>query len=341
MTRSTFSRSFLAGSVLTAICLLVIACSPASPKLVEKSKAKLEKVKDSRDTRVVFAPQVDILLVIANDSSMEAQAARLRANASQFTSEIFKNKFVDYHIGVINAMATDQRLGPVWGGRLNGNPKWVERSTPDPQLTLEKNMLLGSRANDPVALFTVVQQAFTAPISNSWNQGFLRPAADLAIMFISDTDPEDTPIDTDRFYSFLLNLKGRDPKRVSIYAAYDPSPNQSCGGEGLPVNLNRLLSLSKGFSFGFSLCDPDFGKKMAAISYNIVASIGTSMLLNRVPDPKTIEVRYGTQVIPNDPVKGWTYDPERNALVFGTGIELTPQPTGTETQVNFIAAQYD
>jgi hypothetical protein len=45
-------------------------------------------------------------------------------------------------------------------------------------------------------------------------------------------------------------------------------------------------------------------------------------------------------VIPNDPKKGWVYDPTRNALVFGEELDLKPEPTGTQVQVSFTAAKY-
>ena len=118
--------------LMTAFWLL--SCSNDSPKMVTPTLSHQQKTSDSLDKSGTFdaAPvQVDVLLVIANDSSMAEHEANLTANAAQFTSQFFKNKVVDFHVGVINAMASNQNLGPVWGGRLSGTPKFIDSSTQD------------------------------------------------------------------------------------------------------------------------------------------------------------------------------------------------------------------
>ena len=338
--RRNFGFLFAIESATILALVVVFGCSPDSPKLVPPLDQKVERVTGES---AIFNAKVDILLVVASDSSMSEHDRNLRANAALFTSEIFKNQFIDYHIGVINAMQTDQGLGIPWGGRLNGTTKFVDKTTTAPDQLLIQNLNVGSSANDPVALFSVARSALSGPISTNENAGFLRPDAALAVMFISDTDPEDSaePGAAD-FYAFLLNLKSGDRRRVFVYAAYDPSPTLSCNGEGPAVMLTGLLELAKPFSFGFSLCDADFGKKLGSVSDNIVSNVGRTMYLSRPPAIGSIKVSYGTQILPNDAATGWIFDPGRNAILFGNDIQLDPnQPKGTTVKVDFNAAQFE
>jgi hypothetical protein len=62
------------------------------------------------------------------------------------------------------------------------------------------------------------------------------------------------------------------------------------------------------------------------------------LYLSRPPQPDTIFVTFGSQTVPNDPKKGWVFDPVRNALVFGDEIDLKEEPQGTQVEVDFTAA---
>ncbi len=336
--KKSLALSLFASAIITAIggIMLAAACSPVSPLLVPTpNPVKKETIVDKADTKENFSPMVDILFVIANDSSMSSYLTNLAANAQLFTAEIFKNQILDYHIGVINGMMDDQAMG-AWGGRLSGTPKFIDRNVPFPAQSLVANMQMGSSANDPVSIFRVTRQALDAPLSTTDNVGFLRPDADLAVMYITDTDPEDSESDPDKLYNFLIGLKSGDRKRVSIFAAFDL--DGSCHGEGIPTNIRRLLVLSKGTSYGFRLCDSDFGKKLATVSANIVDNVGRIFYLSRIPDLATISVNYGSITIPNDADLGWAYNPAKNALVFGQHMKLPPnQPPGTKLQVSFTA----
>src|SRR5947209_3325762 len=105
---------------LLVIFLAVVSCSDTSPKLVPPpAPVPTDKVINSANGET-FEPKVDILFVIANDTSMFTYQPNLINNAAQFTAEIIKNKILDYHIGVTSAMGTNQRRGGAWGGRLAG-----------------------------------------------------------------------------------------------------------------------------------------------------------------------------------------------------------------------------
>lgn len=318
--------------LVTASCFL--SCSNDSPKLTTPSGSIQKKASDRTSVIDSSPVQVDVLLVIANDSSMAEHDANLAANAAQFTSQLFTNKLVDFHIGVISGMATDQNIGGAWGGRFSGFPKYIDPSTQNPVATLQKNMDVGAHADDPVALFTVVEQALTSPVIDNENAGFLRPGADLVVMLISDTDPEDHGPNAAEFYKFLVALKNGDPQRVSVYAAYAPGQS-TCVGEGDPIEIEALLKLAQPNSYGFSLCDPNFGNQLANVSNRIASSVKKSFDLSQLPVVETINVTYGGQAIPNDADTGWTYDSARNRIVLGAHLVLPAAAPGSKIEITY------
>ena len=317
-----------------------IKCAPESPKLKPAPIVNTEKVSANTEA---FSPAVDILFVIASDSSMQEHQQRLAANAQKFTDEIFNNAILDYHIGVINGMGYDQGYGP-WGGRLSGTPAFIDRNTASPFDALKANLNVGYRANDPVSLFSVVKFGLTAPVATTENLGFLRPEATLAIIFVTDTDPEDAYHDAKDFYDFLVQLKGGKKDRVSIYVAsadpaISPGAGSDCGWESGEDHgaLKDITAVASPHSDSFYLCS-DYGQKLAKVSAKIVADAVGTMLLTRLPIPETIVVTYGPQTIPSDADKGWTYDSAKNAIQFGPHLDLMKNPPpNSKIHIDFTA----
>lgn len=333
---SVMKLSGLATVVVSLAALAVLSCSKSDPMLTLKETKVVEKV--STTPSITFDPKVDILFVVANDSSMEAYQKNLVTNAALFTQEIFKNKTLNYHIGVINAMADDQNLG-AWGGRLNGNIPFITPTTPNADLELKANLKLGSQASDPVALFQVVRLALTPPVATNENAGFLRADAALAVIFLTDTDDEDMVETPKDLYTFLLALKGGDAKKILTYGAYTQNGDPSCFAEADAGKLQSLITMTGGNSSSFSLCAPDFGKKLSQVSANIVSGIGRKLRLTRMPDAKSIVVHFGSQVIPMDLNTGWSYDRSDVSINFGEEMVLSPnEPPGTKLKVDFETA---
>lgn len=319
-------------------CLLLAACSPSSPKLVEKPPAKFEKVFDKTDT-VLFTPKVDILFVIDNSDSMSKHQNNLAKNIKEYTAELERSRVLDYHVGVITSSM--DRWSPSESGKLVGNPIVIGRNTRDGARKLAANLMVGVGGSVTEEFFAPVQAALSPHMAKRENAGFYRKEAFLALVFITDADDQGYDQSPQEFHDYLVKMKGVKEK-VIYYGAFIPSEDDACdrSGEKKPVRLEELLSPSMGDGTSFGLCDHDFGQKLAEIGSDLVKRVGRTLLLKRPPDVSTIEVRYGTQIIPNDARFGWTYDPARNALIFGKEIEFTEQPSGTEVEVNFIAAEY-
>lgn len=322
-------------------CVVLISCGDTSPKLLPYIPA--EKVVDVDPTAdLVFNPSVDILFVVDDSGSMYSHQTTLASNVERFTREIFKSKIVDFHIGVVTSTAgVAYPRGVAANGELvsRGGAKFVGRNTPDGLDALKKNLIVGTDGSATEKFFDPVVRALTDPLLSGYNSGFYRKEAYLVLIFITDTDDQSEGTHPLSFYEFIKDLKNDDTDRIITHAVIVPSDDTSnCRREGYydkPVRIERFLEVSNGGFF--SLCDENYGDKLADLSIEIVKRVQV-MNLSRRPVYKTIRVTYGTQVIPNHTTLGWRYDPYRNALLFGDDVEWSEQPEGTRVQVTFDIA---
>ena len=89
----------------------------------------------------------------------------------------------------------------------------------------------------------------------------------------------------------------------------------------------------------FSLCETDYGPKLAALAQDLIQRASV-LKLDRIPDPTAIEVWYGRQRIPAHPSAGWTYDVAMNMIYLGPDLKLDPEPTGTKFSIYFDAVDF-
>lgn len=336
--------------------LILVACHSEDPKLVGTPPEQQRKAQG--DDVQTLNSKVDILFVIDDSGSMDWHQKNLSTNIDLFLSGLAQNKFIDYHIGVISTAEEPVNVNGGAGpgaGRLAGNIRYVDRNTPNGLDILKNNMLLGTWGSATEKMFAPTYLALTQPNLSGWNQGFYRPDAFLATVFLTDaedqsdeseysypkspTDP--TNLDPQAFYSFLVNLKNNDARRVLTYGVYIPSnvPSSICSWDdpNMPhVRLDKFFQISKGVTY--SLCDVDYGKKLAGIGADLARRVGRTVWLDRRPNPYTIQVLYGTQVIPAGQDDGWTYDPAQVAIVFGPNVIWSNQPAGTAIEVYFDPA---
>lgn len=359
----------LTAAVVAALAL--VACSQTSDKGAIPPDHPVQKVRDS-DEHAVFNQMVDILFVVDDSGSMDRHQSNLSKNIHLFTQELAKTQFLDYHVGVVttsmdhadpnlpwdpsepwgrapcsNAQVPSNRARACGDGRLVGyktKVPFIDRNTPNGLEVLETNVIVGTNGSATEMMFDPVKAALTPPMENGPNAGFLRTDASLAIIFVSDAEDQSTRTGSPKdLYDFLVQLKGGRPDKLMAYAALVPSSetNPDCSrdeGSVTPQRTEAFLAMVKGLEY--NICDADYGTKLGAIAKDVVAKVGKIMYLTRIPDPKTITVSYGTQSIPNDVDYGWTYDPVRNALIFGDKLKYTVQPQGTQLTVDFTAGEY-
>jgi hypothetical protein len=326
-------------STLSVVGFL-LGCSPESPKLISVPPVPpQEKVKDSSET-VYYYPAVDILFVIDDSGSMAEKQTNLATNVGLFVTEIQKYSALDWHIGVVTS-SVDGGWGSTAGdGKLVGATRFVDRNTPDIMGTLRQNLMVGIYGSAMEEFFTPIRLALTAPLVSGYNQGFYRPDAFLLTIFITDADDQSSMNAAD-LYKFMLDLKAQDKKKVLTSGVIIPAADNLCNrsGEEPPFKIEDFIKLSGGTQFG--LCDADYGQKLADIGKLVVSRIGNTIPLSRAPRVDTIEVTFGTQIVPQSPVDGWLFDPSRNAIILSRGIVWSKQAPGTGVEVTFIPADLE
>lgn len=319
-------------SITLIIVAFTMSCSEESPKKVPMQYVKNEIVKDSGGTKMTFNRAVDILFVVDDSGSMNAHQTNLAKNVKLFTQAMVANQILDYHIGVVTSDMDD----PVKSGKLYGQPTYVTRTTPNGAAILERSLQPGTNGSSEEHEFAPVVAALTSPLTTGYNNGFYRPDAFLVIVILTDED-EQSSMSSKDFYQFLVNLKSGDASKVITYGVYLAPGDPNCE-YSYQTKLEEFFKIASTQTFG--LCDVDFGMKLAALGADLVHRVGTIFYLTRPAQSNTIKVTFGSQVVPNDAKLGWVYDTARNALIFGDDIDLKPEPTGTQIEVNFTAAQY-
>ncbi len=318
------------------------SCSPASPKLKPDPLVPNEKIV-SANNEAFSRPAVDILFVVDDSGSMYGHQANVARNMDQFLNEFTKLKLIDYHIGVISTTIDDDWSKAPDGKLSNlGGYTFVDQNTPNAIQVVKENLSLGTSGTWNEKFFDPVVMALTPPLINGNNAGFYRKNAFLVIIFVTDTEDQSVLYTPQSFMTFLTNLKG-DKNKILSYAAYVPQSTSGCSrddwNEGI---LEEFLSLNVNAGKNVvSLCDSDFGTKLVDFSKEIIQVINKPIILSRPPVVSTIKVMYGTQEIPSDPVVGWTFDPLKNAIVFGRDLKLDEnQPAGTGIDITFDTAYF-
>lgn len=319
----------------------LVACSNSSSVLGLPPALTGEKISDNGVE--VFDPSVDILFVIDNSGSMSSHQSNLSKNINRFIQNFVKKSGLDFHIGVVSTDMENSgwSKGPCCG-TLSGSPAFVERSTPNFDQVLSRNMVLGTDGSAQEESFGPVIAAFTEPNLSGSNAGFYRPKAHLAVIFVTDAEDQ-TRMRVDDFLKFLAALKGNMAK-VSVYGVIVPSNDTVCDRDepfATPKRIEELLSkVSNAGSNIMSLCSPDYGDHLASLGDDLLRRVGSLIYLKRRPIAGTIRVNFGSQIIPADPLVGFSYDSYRNAIVLGEKIVWSTQPTGTKVQVAYEAADW-
>lgn len=328
---------FVFSGLLLSGLLVLGACSPEAPMLIPKPEVTNDKVSTDTDS-LTFTPKVDILFVIDDSGSMGSHQSNLAANVNKFISAFSATMQIDYQVGVVSTDMSDYTRA----GRLVGPIRYVTPSTPNGMAVMASNIMVGTSGDWEEKSFDPIVAALSNPLVSGYNAGFYRPEAHLAIIFITDAEDQ-SRIDATSLYDFLKTLKGT-PDKVLAYGVIVPSNVSNCQRDEttLPRKIETFLSFPVNAGNNLmSLCDPNFGTKLADLSKDIAKFVGGIVYLNRAPVPSTIQVVFGTQIIPPGPKKGWTFDPSRNAIILGDEIQWSTQPAGTKLKVNFEAAQFE
>lgn len=334
-------------SVFSFLALALWACSPEVPKMIPEPKIVSEKI-DIDSGAEVFDPKLDILFVVDDSGSMHSHQNNLARNIFLFINGFVQRKDIDYHIGVITTSMESYSWGspsPCCGQLVdNGGVKFVTPTTPNIVSLLATNLRVGTDGSGTEKVFSPLRTALSPLYTTGVNAGFYRDEAHLAVVIITDAEDQSVGVSARDTYQFLTNLKGRPEKLLSFGVIVPSLDDRNCGRDTTthrPLRIEEFLKLSgQGLENVFNLCDPKFADNLVKVADYLVRSVGNVIYLSRSPILETIRVTFGSQVVPADPDKGWSYDPLKNALILGQDVEWSTQPSGTRVRVYYDAAYY-
>lgn len=258
----------------------------------------------------------DILFVVDDSGSMGSHQANLQQNLVTFIKNIPQTSL---HVGVITTTTTGDYVKYKPSELING----VHKST-DPLFidSLTKSLNVGINGDGTERHFQSIMNALSEPLISGPNKGFLRPNADLYVVFLTDTEDQST-VDEKALFAHLTSLKPQN----SITSIAGMSLDQAtCMGETTEMQkitkIQDFVKLTGGSVF--SLCG-DFAKnitdaiKFSVITEKTLALPGTDSL--KTPVFSSIQVKIGTEVIAAGNIQtGWIYDSSTKTMTFSDSV---------------------
>ena len=329
-------------------------------------------VKDVKDVfKQTDKPTVDVLWCVDNSGSMSDDQTALSSNFPQFINYAVSLN-IDYQMGVVTAEINEAGKGDtgdmIYPGVLfqhSGDPRIITNSNPhpttppyvptnvNPVTAFQANAMPGGCcADEQESCMEAVHMALSDPLINDdqANKGFLRQYARLVVIMMSDEEDQ-SPGAVDYYVDFLKQLKGprnKDLLSTSIITGVDrdgdvknPPNATGCGGSSSGSGADpavRYLDMFKkiGNGLAFSICNADWGTNMQKLGLDAFVAV-IEYYLSRQADPTTIKVTVNGNSVSNDPVNGYSYDPNTNSIVFGSGAV---PPKGATIEVDYSAQCY-
>ena len=242
--------------------------------------------------------EVDILLIIDDSCSMEAEQDELAEGFERFV-EFFDIADVDYHIAV-----TTTDVDNIAGSLINyGGFKVITPETPSPSEVFAANVEVGILGSGFERGLDAAKMALNPLMLEGPNADFLREEAALSLIFVSDEED----ISHEGVHSYIdhfLSLKGENVRRdvfnASALIGLDPTTGQpgACGDPSEPldgaVGSLRYFEMARQTrgSVG-SICDEDFSDVVGRMGLNISRLID-SFQLERRPREGTLELQIVT-----------------------------------------------
>lgn len=292
--------------------------------------------------------QVDVLFVIDNSGSMMEEQQSLGDNFQAFLSAA-QGSDVDYQIGVTTTGLTPSPGGwaPCPGGAEGGeagrlfpvdgsSPRIIRPDTPNAAAVFETNVNVGWCHWNEQGL-EAAYRALSAPLINhvdapgtpqaqDGNLGFLREAAKLVLVFLSDED-DFSPESVSFYETFFRGLKAGDERLLTILALVGPEALQTCPTAAATGTRYLALADATG-GVAESICTRDWVESLELLS---ASAFGPQrhFPLSTTPDPATeIEVRLNGVPV----TSGWSWDAASGAVVFE--LDAIPAP-GTVVEITY------
>lgn len=272
--------------------------------------------------------EVDVLFVIDNSCSMADEQATLGNSFATFMDSFYAMG-IDFHLAVTStAMETDGTYDPPLMGKFAGAPTILDASMDEATLVNDFRALasLGANGTGNEKGLDAAYAALTAPLINGYNAGFLRPAANLAVVVLSD-EPDASNKQPGEFSAWLDSMKpDEEMSSLSTITGTVESSKlldiQYCDPD------HKLTSNSTQYGEEYieaadatggtvrDICETDWNSLVKFLSYS-AAGLATEFDLSEEPAGiGSITVLVDGAEVDYDLQNGWSYDPAENSIVF-------------------------
>ena len=253
--------------------------------------------------------RADVLFVVDNSGSMEEEQALLGTNLAAFLA-FAQAQGIDYQIAVTT---TDVRSRGEHG-RFVGTPPIITPATANAEnVFLQIVTGLGTNGSGDEQGLEASYLALSDPLINTWNAGFLRADAALAVIYVSD-EIDHSPNPPAFYESFLLNIKGFANTTLFSASAVVGLTDPECTGPGGSAEYapNYISVADDTGGVTEEICLADWGQALTNIGLNSFG-LRRQFPLSSQPDPTTIVVTVDGVAAP---ASGWSYDANTNSVVF-------------------------
>ena len=275
--------------------------------------------------------EVDVLWVVDNSVSMASEQERVAAGFATFAASLEASN-VEAHIGVIS---TDMEPDNPERAMLVGDPPVLERVL-DADALFAERVQLGIDGSGKEKGIAAAIAAVSEPLVSGANAGFVRPDATLLLVFVSD---EDDCSDGDALYDEPPEACYTQPEALvpvedlhrELVEARAGAPVLAAGLLGPPgdtcpkawhgARYEALIEATGGIVG--DICTQDYAELFDALGLS-VSEVRTVFQLSYAAVEETLEVAVGDELVPEDPVLGWTYDPDF-ALIRFDGKYVPPR----------------
>ena len=218
------------------------------------------------------------------------------------------------------------------GGAFTTAPKWVDRTTPNPDVAFGNSVRQGTMGDASEKGLMAAHAALTYPLVDdpALNGGFLREDAKLTMIVISDEE-DSSPSTVDFYVDAFKNIKGyRRPDLMSFSAVVGEEPSgcsSSAGAAGAGIRYLEVARRTGGLER--SICTTNWGQLANDLGLDAFGA-KSDFYLTREAIDTTIEVRVDGVLVPR--AGNWNYDAASNAVSF----EATATPAqGAEVRIDY------
>lgn len=284
--------------------------------------------------------EVDILFVIDNSCSMADEQATLAAGFTSFAEQLDASG-TDFHLG---AITTGFRYDDPTRGVLIGSPPYLTAED-DYLAEFQQRTQVGVDGPDKEKGLEASVYAVSAIMTTGPNRGFVRPEANLVVVYVSDEEDcsdggaleglaaEACYLQRDRLTpvgELVLDLRAAKarPDQVVVGAIVGQE-----GSGCLDVYPGRRYMQAVSLTGGLvqDICEGDWGEMLAELGLT-ATGVRASFELSQGAKEGTLEVFVNGQRVAEDTVSGWTYDPATWFITFG---RLAIPPRGATITANY------